>query len=545
MIPLRSPDTVMRLSRLGAAQPTRLSFLRVLLRKMQEQGWRMRRDIWDVDTTGEGHATYQVVGAGQTLTLVAFAHNLPDEARSDRVIAEAWDATFALVQGVPTPQDIEKLSQNVPYQEAGRMADSTLVLSRANRSTRLWTHIVDALAAGRQPDAAQIEAVGYLMRTTAVYGSGKFGMADFAALRGHPLLDGPFRAEMLAVWLIRCFQIDLVEHMAKAKGGARAAQLAPALKRRIGIGNATGLGMAPFLVNHPRLLNAWITARETALSRVRNQLQTTDIIANIFLQTLSRMREQTVIDTSRHPHQLARNARLQNDLTKLTEHCRSIDFTTRAPWDRLWRWGEAHLTEDGQEALLSLLLEPHGELIDDLAETMAADERKPLPINGKMTCVELRALVEQHYAWALEKDYAAPEHCGRFWYVSAAKLEPRLGERFAEDGAALEFPLDIARAVAALASALTEYAGRVADFLRTHPDHRHTIRRVQAAADTPYMELRENLIAADMLPVDMLRAKLAFFGAARFDPRSDRWLRITMYQGVPVPDAPVPADTAA
>jgi len=33
----------------------------------------------------------------------------------------------------------------------------------------------------------------------------------------------------------------------------------------------------------------------------------------------------------------------------------------------------------------------------------------------------------------------------------------------------------------------------------------------------------------------MLRCKLAFFGATRFDPRSDRWVRITMYQNAPFP----------
>ena len=39
-----------------------------------------------------------------------------------------------------------------------------------------------------------------------------------------------------------------------------------------------------------------------------------------------------------------------------------------------------------------------------------------------------------------------------------------------------------------------------------------------------------------MVPIDLLRCKLSFFGATRFDPRSDRWLRITMYKGVPFPD---------
>ena len=46
------------------------------------------------------------------------------------------------------------------------------------------------------------------------------------------------------------------------------------------------------------------------------------------------------------------------------------------PWDALYRFAEAKLSLEGQEATVALMLEPHGELIDDLAETMAADERR-------------------------------------------------------------------------------------------------------------------------------------------------------------------------
>jgi hypothetical protein len=75
----------------------------------------------------------------------------------------------------------------------------------------------------------------------------------------------------------------------------------------------------------------------------------------------------------------------------------------------------------------------------------------------------------------------------------------------------------------------------IAGFLLAHPRHRHTVRRVQALVSHPYAEIRDNLIAADMLPIDLLRCKLSFFGATKFDPRSDRWVRICMYQDAPYP----------
>lgn len=46
----------------------------------------------------------------------------------------------------------------------------------------------------------------------------------------------------------------------------------------------------------------------------------------------------------------------------------------------------------------------------------------------------------------------------------------------------------------------------------------------------------DNLIADNMMPIDLLRCKLSFFGAVKFDPRSDRWVRISMFQHAPLPD---------
>ena len=190
----RDPDVVVRLSRMGSAHPMRLSFLRVLLRRLQTEGWRFDRPLWEVDDRGVGRAVYRARGPLRTYCLVAFAHDLPDEMRSDRVIATAWDATFALVDGEPSDADLDRLAANVPYQEAGRISVKELTLSRVNRSVRLFSHVVDRLAQGLQPDLAEIDAVGYLMRTTAVYGSGKFGAVDRDDVADRPELQAPFQA---------------------------------------------------------------------------------------------------------------------------------------------------------------------------------------------------------------------------------------------------------------------------------------------------------------------------------------------------------------
>jgi len=236
--------------------------------------------------------------------------------------------------------------------------------------------------------------------------------------------------------------------------------------------------------------------------------------------------------------QATRIVALLADLDRLSAEVVTGALERTSPWDALYRFAENNLSLEGQELTVSLLMEPHGPLIDDLADTMDADEAAEFTIDGSMTGGKLRDLINTHYAWALANDYSLPEQQARFWYSSVEKLEPRLGERWCEPGCELEQPLGIARDVAALAA---EMRGRpaeqtVGDLLTAKPDYRHIVRRIQAEARAPYAEIQDNLLSAGFRPIDILRCKLAFFGATRFDPRSDRWLRITLCQGAPFPD---------
>ena len=537
----RAPAQVMRLARMGSSHPTRLSFLRQLLRRIAAEGWVFDRPVWEIDAQGVGHAVYRMTGPEGSLSLVAFAHDLPEEQRSDRVIATAWDATFTLYDGTPDADDLARLAANVPLQEAGRVTSRELSLSRANRSVRVFDHTVERLAEGRQPDAQMLRETGYLMRTTAVYGAGKFGAADRAMIAGRPALSAPFQAEMLSVWLIRAFTVDLVEHLARVRGGSRAVPLDPALRRGLGVGNSTGLGMAPFLVRHPVLLNNWMTVREGALARVRAQQSTTDAAVAGFRKAVAAARKNTGDWQSAHPVQQDKLADLRDGLARLADHVETgWDPAAPHPWDALWLWAEETLPIEAQESLLAAMLEPHGQLIDDLADGMQAEDETQFGIDGTMRVGELRAILRARYGWAIEVDYDRPDACARFWYISEEKLEPRLGDRFEEEGVARELPLDIGRQAAALWTTLeaTPDDTPLARVLIAHPEHRLVASRAQIAATHPFAEIRDNLIDAGLLPIDLLRCKLALFGATRFDPRSDRWVRISLFQ-----DAPYPGDS--
>ncbi len=526
---LRPASEVMRLARMGAAFPTRLSFLPTLLRRLAAERVRTTRALWEIDAEGVGRAVYTLRLGGRPYSLVAFSSPLPPELRSDRVIADAWDATFALVDGAPDGRDLARLAANAPLQEGGRLTERELILSRANRSQRAFTHALERLAAGRRPDPSVLSGVGYLMRTTAVYGNGKFGIADREVVASRPGLGGPFQAEMLAVWLIREFTVDLVEHLARAQNPEAATRLSPDERRALGVGNSTGLGMAPFLVNHPVLVNAWARTRETALARVREtptlDPSTWARARALFDRAARHLSEWRVED----PTQSARIATLEAEWAEAVQLADAL-LAGPAPWDALMRAAEDWSLET-QELLVALALETHPEMVDPLTAEMACDEG--LSLDRAMSMGALRQRLAESYRWALETDAAADETY--FWYVSEEKLEPRFGLRGVDPGDDRESPLDIARQAAALARDAAEAPDEepVAAFLARRPAHRAIVRRVQGAAAHPYAEIQGNLIGAACRPIDLLRFKLAFLGASHFDPKSDRWTRISLARGAP------------
>ena len=534
----RKPEQVMRLSRLGSFHQCRLSFMRQLTRRMAKEDWKFSQQFFDIDANGVGRAVYEVKCSKNKYSLVAFSHDLPDKLRSDRVIANAWDATFALYDGIPTNLEIDHLEKNIPFQEAGRVDEKVLVISRANKSVRLWNYVIESLASGCQPDQEKINAVGYLMRTTAVYGSGKFGAIDREQIADRPEMQAPFQAEMLLVYLIRLFVRDLVNHLANLAGGENSIKLDCMLATQLGIGNSTGLGMAPFIVNHPVLFNNWIYAREEAIAQVRSVKAVTQLEKETFLEIFAR--DYILIENwkTEHPIQKSKIELLIQELKKIKKYITDQEFEGDFPWDNLMMWAEQSLSEESQEFLASLILEPYSELVDELAATMSDNNKDAFRIDGDVPIGKVIELIEKNFDWALKLDWKHENNCARVWYVSEEKLEPRLGERFKEPIADYEQPLAPARDATLAYQELKNWDvdTPVAEFLKCYPIHRHTIRRALISEIAPYSEIHDNTISAKMMPIDMLRAKLSFFGATHFDPKSDRWLRICMYAGAPYPE---------
>jgi len=533
---LRDPKIIMKLSRLGSFHQSKLSFLRSFLKEFKD--WKYNRNLFDLDENGYGRAIYSFSKKNRTYSLVCFANKINDEERSDRVIATKWDAAFVLHDGIPSKKDIERLQSNVPKQEVGRLSYKELTLSRANKSVRAFEHVVDNLSNGKQPDKEFLSKVGYLYRTTAVYGSGKFGLADRFRIKNREEINGPFRLEMMLVYLVRQFTFDQVNHIAKNKNPKNFVELDKEISRNLGIGNSTGLGMAPFIVNHPTLLNNWILAREKALKKVREIKNIKKEDFEIFVDCLKKSLKNITSWNTDSEFQKNKIKQLIIDLNKLLTFINTFNFQEDHGYNKLYLWVEENLDLECSEYIVSMMLEPYDSIVDPLIQEMSSEEEKFFNIPGERTVLDLRNILEEKYSDILRIDFNKKESNENFWFISKNKEEPRLANRYHEKGSDLEQPLAIARDINKLYEKISNQKNslNIGRFLIENNDLRHVVRRAFISEKFPYSEIQDNTIGSNLMPIDMLRLKLSFFGAVKFDPKSDKWLRINMFQGAPLPN---------
>ena len=536
-IELRDPNVVMKLSRLGSFHQSKLSFLRSFLNEFKD--WDYKRDLFELNEKGYGTAVYSFKKKNRVYSLICFANELDESERSDRVIATKWDAAFTLHDGVPTKQDIERLRNEVPKQEFGRLSFKELTLSRANKSVRVFNHVVENLSEGKQPDKNLLNSVGYLYRTTAVYGSGKFGLADRFRIKDREEIYGPFRLEMMLVYLVRQFTFDQVNHVAKIKNPKKAVKLDENICKSLGIGNSTGLGMAPFIVNHPTLLNNWISAREIALKKIREIKKIPKKDQNIFLECLKKSIKNITSWNTESEYQINKIKSLLKDLNEFIIYLdNNFNFEQDYAFNELYLHLEKKYCEECIEYVVSMMMEPYDDITSPLIKEMSSEEEKYFNIPTERTVEELKLILEKKYPDILTIDFTKDENNLNFWFISKNKEEPRLANRFDEMGAELEQPLAIARDIKQLHDLLLKVNNNwtIAKFLSTNNELRHIVRRAFIVEKFPYSEIQDNTIGKTIVPIDMLRLKLSFFGALKFDPRSDKWLRICMFQGAPLPD---------
>lgn len=532
----RSGTELMRPEVLAHLQPTRLSFTRALVNRMDRERWVIRRTEWTMDAAGNGRAQYRVRAGDRVLSFVIASNQPRMQARSSRIIGGSWDLLGALIDGDTAPAEVARTWREIAKLYAGRSVPGTLVWCRANRSMRAFERVVGSLAAGRQPDLEPLTAFGYLMRNTGLDANGTFGTRSFLAYPpGHPLAT-PYFPQMLAAYLMREFSFDLADHLAACRSPS-AARLDPLVKSYLGLGNGSGLGLVLWVHNHPRLLEAWLGMREDALERAYSM--SAERFAGIRADLAARLdRAVGYFEQDRMVYeQFADSASVATDLRLARKHLDAVPEAADRPVEHLGIRLRAEVGVAALESVHALLIECLGDEADALLPSATADET--LTSRPEQPLSELLELLEDEYGWALSVDLDAPGARAQVWYKSRDAEEPRRGPaNEVPPGTvdlALALPAALQRATALLRQRTAQRPDETAgEFLAANPDLRWAIERAQALAGGSYHTPHANVHDDAFVPVHLIRLmNVAVYGIDKTRDYLGRNLRGVMFHGAP------------
>lgn len=535
---LRPADFVMSPARMSAVYPNPLSFARTFFEELFRGGWRVEKLRIELDRDGAGEVLYRLGDGRQALHFMVISSHFPAGDKGDRSFNVNWDASGALCQGEWTPEREDYMRREIPKQRHGRFDYDTLGYTRGNRSERLFDHVVEALAEGRQPDAGLLAEVGYIFRTTGFTANGAVGMRTFEGLgENHPFRK-PYHVQICTAFLLREYVCDLVDCMA-AERSAHAVRLDPNLRRYLGIGNSAGLGLIPFLYNHPLLIHRWTEAKEMVLAELRLRHPAPDgPEGEALLRLLARARRYFTEDPRDGNGIFAPHSVIAAELGRIeqwAQAARTEPDGRLGLWARLALRAERELHPEAAEVLDAILMELHPDIVARHADTLAVDEA--LDIDATLRTGELRAIIERRFAWALSPEAGAAERPGLFWYVSSeAPYEPRRGLRGLLPDHEVESQMDAPRRIRELHCRLgaCDPAMPLALLLAQEPEYRNVAARICTLQDSAYAEARESTLEAGHPPFGLIRFILAFYGMDKLDPRPPRSVKGALLQGAPI-----------
>jgi hypothetical protein len=538
---LRPASLVMSPERAAAAVPNALSFSRSAMRELVRGRWKVEKTRFDLDDEGRGEVLYRLVGGGWVFHFFLVSTKLPDELKTDRNFAQSWDAMGVLCQGEWTPEREAHLRREVPKQRAGYADYDTLIYARGNRSGRLFEHVVESLAEGRQPDALLIAPVGYILRTTAFIGNGQLGTRPLAGYEPDHPFRRPYQAQFCSAFMLREYVFDLVDHLARARN-PDAARLAPEYRRYLGLGNAAATGLVPFVVNHPHVMHRWCMTHELALANAKRRPVTPGSeLSNRFASLLQKAIRYFTESVRPYDGVFATADTLVADLLlvaarfeEFQQHGTIARKRTAFPWIALAEWAERHVRLEAIETLHSIFVELYPDIVEAAADSFHAEER--FRLEPEMSVAALRELLEKHYGWALDRAYR-DDPASYFWYrTTKAPRDVRRGMRGLVAELESETTMDTVCQIQRLWAYL-ETAGAamsVADVVCTRPDLRHIVTRVQSLAGLDYAELRANWLSSKFTPFGAIRFALSFYGLEKFEAALPKSVRGTFMQGAPI-----------
>lgn len=532
---MRPAELIMRGPLMGAMKASRVSFAYVLARHMIDERWQIELESSEADATGQGRFVYRIRARGVDFTYIARAYEWDGKEkvgrRSDGANRDMFGALFV---GTPDAARIEREFDTFDLKNVDTMRTDAMVLgwTPANRSARIFDHVVDALAAGHQPESGLIgSASAYLLRNGGFQGSGRNGSISYQGIpHDHPLCH-PFFADLFGLYMVRQVSIDLVNAIARARN-PQAAQLSEEIASYLAVGNSSGQGMCVALQRWPHWVSTWLTVREAALANAKsmpvdaaNRQRLSELLGRVaaYCETVRVQSEDYVVP----PKVIAENLRtilgwLDDGVFPLWD-----DFAQAA----------SKFDPETQEQLNSALIDLYPEVSDRFADYLSIGAARERGVVAEMSIGELRSILRKNYSWALHYDMLLSRTRTHFWYHSVDNGEQRRGERIIDPHEEYESFVDHIGIVQRLACVSATYAddALVGELMFEHPDLEMAVSRVQYLDGLPYAEIRDNLIHRDFVPAQLIRFFLASLGIECSTPLSIRYVRGVFFQGVPLP----------
>jgi len=546
---LFDPDVVMDPRNLSAMQPNRLSASRSFLAKMIREQWHIEREVFELDRRGVGQARYVVTTPAGAITFLAFLREPSDKNRTGRIIGTSWDMIGALLDGVATPEQVRSTEEEIPRLYEGRATSNTLVWFRSNQSLRLFRSVRDALARGEQPDTKELRRVGYVMRNTGLDGNGTFGTIPFAAIpAGHPLKTS-YHAQMLSAYLMRELSVDVVEELARLDAPETAVRLDPSVRRLIGVGNGSALGLVMFFFNRPVLVNAYITAY---LKVIEHVVTNPDLGSDVDLELLEGLLSRTIRYRAFLPTSyrfFTSNMEIAADLRRIRAKVRAarrgevIPLEGETVLGAIHREATAQLSKDALHSFNALLME----LAPDYCQAMSdqyLEFDEELALDPTTPLGDVAEVITSRYGWALHLPLNADEYRDRVWYQARAAEEPRSGPREEVPDAhelVQNYPVQIRALLAAIEDG--EPGAPIGELVARRPELEYIARLVLALQDKPYALAHADPHDTDFVPVWVIRFMNAFVhGLDRTEDHLGRDVRGIIFEAAPYRDELATAD---
>jgi hypothetical protein len=543
--PLRPPAEIMSPARLGMFKASRLSFGCAIVDTMIAERWQVRRTRWDLDGNGRGIAVYAIdPGDGRELNYIVLSVLVPVSERVGTSYATKFDVLGSLLEGPVTDAYLERFVVEIQRKPTeGQAGHETLAWVRANRSARAFDATVASLAAGRQPDSAALCGIGYLLRTVYYQANGMQGTRSFKAYGADHPLWFPYASQSLGSYLTREFANDLVDHLARV-ASPRAVALDRSLRRYLGLGNSTGLGLVILVVNHPRLMDRWIRLREQAVAAAAERVEPpgSEAVARL-RRLLDRCATYRAEDDTPYGDVFMSGPELARELGRvraLVDELAGRGTPAAQPWGALCARVARELAPETLECVHALLADLYPDTaaallrqsvvsgIDELhPEIREVDVRMPLP--------ELREILRAEYDWAFAMDTTSPDAWHWRWYKAAVGEYPGVVPMGAQTRPFEDYARDTAAGVCALDADLAAAGGTsLAPFLLAHPEHRATVQWVQTARGLAYATPRMNMRARDYQPMEITRFVLECIkGFEKMEPVDAYGGRAIIMQGAP------------